>query len=527
LNRTRNASSVAAYLSRQAAHNQLRPDERRALRRINKQYYELRRSLFSDQRLTRQDKSQLASVLSFERLKATEAIHHPQHNVEVNLMGSAEIRKLITDETEDPGFSIGGAKSPEPEGVRVRVKRILDNMSRHLDPEPKSARERELNAKDLYTRKARFSQNVHYLDKLTNKTLFVDTGKVISMRRTGITEAGVAVALQLAKERFGSTLTVNGTAEFKRLVVEAVAKNGMDVHFTDLTMNENLAARRAELEIEREGQSIEPAPSPAEPADYSVPAHSAAIDDADNLVQREAQWRDDRQLTEDDVHGSVTVMGVRGEDHAMWLVAASEPSPESMEMVKTYLANDSYRKNFKQTLEGLYGQAISPEDVKLLDGLTAFAVKAVNEIEAGKRQPSPGRELGAERVSSRKVITGELVEHGAAPYQHKPDKQPSYFVTLKTDVGERTVWGVGLEDAMRSAQFETGDQVRLEDHGTEPVVIEQPEADGSITHKTTHRRAWTAEGMGAAREVASSASVSTTSVPAKESPDQDHGPEMA
>ncbi|RMS25858.1 putative Relaxase, partial [Pseudomonas savastanoi] len=95
--------------------------------------------------------------------------------------------------------------------------------------------------------------------KQTDKTLFVDTGKTISMRRTGITESGVSVALQLARERFGSTLTITGTADFKKLVIEAVAKNGLDVHFTDKAMNQSLAARRAELEIERDGLIIGPA----------------------------------------------------------------------------------------------------------------------------------------------------------------------------------------------------------------------------------------------------------------------------
>lgn len=75
----------------------------------------------------------------------------------------------------------------------------------------------------------------------------------------GITESGVAIALTLAKERFGSTLTINGTADSKRLVVDAVAKNGLDVHFSDKARNVSLAARRTELEIEKGGQSIVPA----------------------------------------------------------------------------------------------------------------------------------------------------------------------------------------------------------------------------------------------------------------------------
>lgn len=87
----------------------------------------------------------------------------------------------------------------------------------------------------------------------------IDTGKAISMLCGGITESGVAIALILAKERFGSTLTINGTADFKRLVVDAVAKNGLDVHFSDKARNVSLAARRTELEIGKGGQSIVPA----------------------------------------------------------------------------------------------------------------------------------------------------------------------------------------------------------------------------------------------------------------------------
>ncbi|WP_440057919.1 LPD7 domain-containing protein [Pseudomonas fragariae (ex Marin et al. 2024)] len=168
-----------------------------------------------------------------------------------NLMASVDIRNLIDEDAEadDTGFTITGARGPEPTPIRDRVRRIVDRVGDYIDPKPAPADDRLLAAKDLYTKKARFSQNIHYLDKATDKTLFVDTGKTIAMRRTGITEAGVAVALQLAKERFGSTLTINGSAEFKTLVIEAAAKNGLDIHFTDKSMNQSLAARRTELEI--------------------------------------------------------------------------------------------------------------------------------------------------------------------------------------------------------------------------------------------------------------------------------------
>lgn len=598
------ASTVAAYFTREAQHNQILPAHRQAIRRVDTQYFQLRRAVFSDERLTRQDKAQLVSVLSFERLKAREQIQTPQPNIEVDFMGSASIRDLIEEEKDVQGNTISGSRAAGPEGVRERVRQIMDRMAKHVDPEASTERARELNAKDLYTRKAKFSQNVHYLDKTTDKTLFVDTGKAISMRRGGITESGVAVALTLAKERFGSTLTINGTADFKRLVVDAVAKNGLDIHFTDKSMNVSLAARRAELEIEKSGQSIAPAndlprhvddtnrasrdladrldltkpiealhsqgqtaeqisrvlapkldthvpepdrvsfvadvakslgiPDRAQPggdqaftqwqaqraqapqapvqasaeSTTSVAATASTApsqDDAQSpseLVRREAQWRQSMPLSEADVRSSDTVMGMRAEDHVMWMVAAPDNTPEAAAMLSSYMENSAYREAFKGAIESLYSRAASsPEDTQVLDAATASAVKIVNEVESRLQAPSAAQGEQPAKASS-KIIQGELVAHGAAPYQHQDDKQPSYFVTLKTDAGERTVWGVGLEPAMQDKDLAVGDQVRLRDHGTQPVVVQEVAEDGSVHEKTARRREWSATPVMPEREVA-------------------------
>lgn len=638
----KHASSVAAYFTRQAQHNQIAPAHRRAIRRIDQQYFALRRAVFSDQRLTRQDKAQLVSVLTFERLKAREQFHKPQPNIEVNLMGSAAIRNLLDDEKEDPGFSISGARGPGREGVRDQVKRIMDRFAKQVDPAAASERARDLSAKDLYTRKAKFSQNVHYLDKQTDKTLFVDTGTTISMRRTGITEAGVSVALQLARERFGSTLTINGTAEFKKLVIEAVAKNGLDVHFTDKAMNQSLADRRAELDIERDGQSIGPAtdlprhvddatrdvrdqadrlsvtvpiealygqgktadqvsqalaaqldtvpeseriafvetvaitlgiPERGEPkgdqsfaqwqaqraqpaansaasatseAKANVPTPSDAVpepvspeaaktalaNDPDlqspsELVRLEAQWRRDFPMSEADVRASDTVMGLRGEDHAIWIIATDDKTPEAAALLTAYMENDSYREAFKASIVSAYKQVEnSPQSVDDLDHLTAMAAQIVNEVEE-RLFPTPQAATGQTAPSRSKVIEGTLIEHGEAPYQHNDDNQMSYFVTLKPEGGKpRTVWGVGLEEAMSDADLKQGDQVRLQDLGTQPVVVQVLEEDGTVTDKTVNRREWSAQPVAPEREVAETTpkgQAAAAGTPELSSPDEDDG----
>ncbi|RMS79865.1 hypothetical protein ALP59_200071 [Pseudomonas savastanoi] len=652
----RQASTVAAYFTRQAQHNQIAPAHRRAIRRIDQQYYALRRAVFSDQRLTRQDKAQLVSVLTFERLKAREQFHNPKPNIEVNLMGSAAIRNLLEDEKEDPGFSISGARGPGPEGVRDRVKRVMDRFAKQVDPAAASQRARDLSAKDLYTRKAKFSQNVHYLDKQTDKTLFVDTGKTISMRRTGITESGVSVALQLARERFGSTLTITGTADFKKLVIEAVAKNGLDVHFTDKAMNQSLAARRAELDIERGGQSIGPAtdlprhvddatrdvrdqadrlavtvpiealygegktaeqvsqalatqldtvpeperiafvetvaitlgipergepkgdqafaqwqaqraqpaadvaatatseaqanvptpsdaaPEPVSPTASTSPAPAspeaakpARADDPDlqspsELVRLEAQWRRDFPMSEADVRASDTVMGLRGEDHAVWIIATNDKTPEAAAMLTAYMENDSYREAFKASIVAAYKQVEnSPKLVDDLDHLTAMAAQIVNEVE-DRLYPEPQSASAQATPPRSKVIEGTLIEHGEAPYQHKDTNQLSYFVTLKPEGGKpRTVWGVGLEEAMTDANLKQGDQVRLEDLGTWPVVVQVIAEDGTTSDKTVNRRAWSAQPVAPEREVAETTpkgQAIAAGTPELSSPDEEDGMSM-
>jgi len=220
-------------------------------------------------------------------------------------------------------------------------------------------------------------------------------------------------------------------------------------------------------------------------------------------VQREAAWRKSMQmpgsepLSEADVRSSDTVMGLRGEDHAIWLVATNDKSPDALAMISSYMENDSYREAFKGAIEDFYAKSQnSPESIQSLDETTDFVVPLVNDIERRKHAASLAtndKPDVAKPVSDRKVIQGELLDHGAARYQNKPDKEPSYFVTVKTDAGNRTLWGAGLADAMQQVQLKQGERVRIEDKGTVPVTLQLPQADGSVVEKPGYRREWTVE----------------------------------
>ncbi|WP_183754984.1 Ti-type conjugative transfer relaxase TraA [Pseudochelatococcus contaminans] len=84
---------------------------------------------------------------------------------------------------------------------------------------------------------------------------------------------------------------------------------------------------------------------------------------------------------------------------------------------------------------------------------------------------------------------GRLVEHGAAPFEHDPQKSDSYFVTLENDKGERrTLWGVDLERVMKEAAPEIGEKIGLQHEGSTPVTL----PDGT----QTHRNAWKVQDAG-------------------------------
>jgi hypothetical protein len=71
------------------------------------------------------------------------------------------------------------------------------------------------------------------------------------------------------------------------------------------------------------------------------------------------------------------------------------------------------------------------------------------------------RRPGAREASP--LITGKLIEHQADRYLHDPGQEMSYYVRLKTSRGEREVWGVDLERAIRQSltDVQPGDDIGL------------------------------------------------------------------
>ncbi|MGV1822716.1 Ti-type conjugative transfer relaxase TraA [Agrobacterium sp. CG160-95] len=88
--------------------------------------------------------------------------------------------------------------------------------------------------------------------------------------------------------------------------------------------------------------------------------------------------------------------------------------------------------------------------------------------------------VGMEEFTNRRG--GILVEHGVAPYEHKPGNRDSYFVTLEhRDGQQRTIWGVDLKRAIEVAQPNIGDRIGLKRDGSETVTL----PDGTMAERNT------------------------------------------
>jgi hypothetical protein len=99
-----------------------------------------------------------------------------------------------------------------------------------------------------------------------------------------------------------------------------------------------------------------------------------------------------------------------------------------------------------------------------------------------------------------RLYLGRLSDHGPAPYRHDPKNSMSYFIRLETSDGERELWGIDLQRAIKEATTkpQIGDDIGVRAVRRDPVKVwaAEMDADGQrIGEKRleTHRNAWIVE----------------------------------
>lgn len=114
--------------------------------------------------------------------------------------------------------------------------------------------------------------------------------------------------------------------------------------------------------------------------------------------------------------------------------------------------------------------------------------------------------LASEQMLQRRAHFGQLIEHGEAPYKNDPDQESSYFVTLQTDRGRQTIWGVNLARAIGDSGVAIGDDILLSRRSARNVTVPVYERDpsgrplGDKTYLDTHRNDWEVSSLDGARD---------------------------
>jgi putative DNA primase/helicase len=75
--------------------------------------------------------------------------------------------------------------------------------------------------------------------------------------------------------------------------------------------------------------------------------------------------------------------------------------------------------------------------------------------------------LATQALRKERSVGGTVVEFGRAPYAFDPANNVSFYVKLDTGRGERTVWGLELEQSLRDARIGRGDLTVLTNHGSD------------------------------------------------------------
>ncbi|MGH7058738.1 MAG: LPD7 domain-containing protein, partial [Acetobacteraceae bacterium] len=163
---------------------------------------------------------------------------------------------------------------------------------------------------------------------------------------------------------------------------------------------------------------------------------------------------------------------------------------------------------FAGRMAGLDVRGYQPSEIAQAHLVRALARQ--NAVTAGEstaapadRSPANAEPEARAATRQRGLLTGRLIDHGRATYQHDPRAPMSYFVKLETPRGDRTVWGVDLERAVKESlsKPEIGEEVGLRSLRQDAVKVKTPERDAEgrvvgVRKLETHRNRWIIEKRG-------------------------------
>lgn len=177
--------------------------------------------------------------------------------------------------------------------------------------------------------------------------------------------------------------------------------------------------------------------------------------------------------------------------------------------IEVHLKNPHQREQFEALLKsraentvpqngldiGPAGPSVEPAPAQAAADSPVVSPSASAASEA-PAQPAAPALTTIEKETLRTGLTGKLLDAGKAPYQFDKTKSDSFYVQMRTKGGNKTFWGIELEQALKDSGKQPGDMVKLQFLGRKPVTVNVPvkDADGKVTgfeRLDTHRNHWT------------------------------------
>ncbi|MFN3071429.1 LPD7 domain-containing protein [Serratia sp. J2] len=183
--------------------------------------------------------------------------------------------------------------------------------------------------------------------------------------------------------------------------------------------------------------------------------------------------------------------------------------------IEVHLKNPQQREQFEALLQARAAEATAKNGINIsTPGQEAAPSPAANTPPAapGAAPAAPGNGTASqatpkaaepaapemsvfEKETLRTGLTGKLLESGRAPYQFDKANTESFYVQLRTKAGNKTYWGVELEQALKDSGQQQGDIVKLQYLGKQPVTVNAPltDKDGVVIgyeRQEKHRNHW-------------------------------------
>ncbi|WP_246799180.1 LPD7 domain-containing protein [Rhizobium leguminosarum] len=317
---------------------------------------------------------------------------------------------------------------------------------------------------------------IRYVNRKANGSVgavaFTDHGDKVEIARWKDRET-VLAAMQVASQKWDA-LTINGTDSYKAIAVELAAEHGFKI--TNPELQDKLVAASEQIVRNRAGRAaIAPGelPEGAKPetqvetptsaTELALPEKSSApVIDGDKVRPADR----DRE----------SMLAAMREAAKKWDIITVNGSERDKVLAVELAAEHGFKISNPELQDKLVAarEKVDQRRQRALareEKLTGFVdgSQALRDVEL---KPPLGEDREAGSVSAT-MREGRLVAHGAAPYEHNPENDTSYYVTLARANGDQqTIWGVGLEREMRTHRPEIGEHITVSYTGSEPVVVD-------------------------------------------------------